>query len=537
MAPVRDNVLKQSPTPRRWSRKRALLLALGGAIALPLLFQFMAMPWLVRARVVAALRAAGFDDVRFKVTRATLWGAELANVQFATGGAARVEIGYGPLDLWHGRIDVLRVTSLRYGIDSSAPATTRPSRSFGGPIDLPVRKVELVDSQVVLTGDRPLEIPLRASLEQQGGRYAASVTAGEGDSLLVHASVGRTLGDGKVSVEVRGLGSELAMRVARALVGDTAVNVDGRLNGNMVGEWGEGSGRVYGGIEISDGKQSAQGKLNLWGGVYSVDARVAPSTRPTMELKVEGASFSTPDLVAEGVSGAVSFSDLNPPATPRPQSLTGSRVTLGGMELTDGRVEFEVKPGGEVLMRQANWKWLGGTLSAGDFVIPRVGPMNVTVHLRGAELAQVLDLLPEKKASGRGKLSGDLPLIFDGPMVRFGDGMLSSVAGGNVQIKDAGTLAAAAQAVAPAGGSQEQVKNNIVQALSDFEYDRLTARLVNESDGLAAYVRMSGHGRTGARQALDYELRVHGLDAVLRSYASYRKATSIKPATTGKAGP
>jgi hypothetical protein len=50
-------------------------------------------------------------------------------------------------------------------------------------------------------------------------------------------------------------------------------------------------------------------------------------------------------------------------------------------------------------------------------------------------------------------------------------------------------------------------------------------------------VRMSGHGRTGARQALDYDLRVHGVDAVLRSYTSYREATNPKSPTTGKAAP
>jgi hypothetical protein len=259
-----------------------------------------------------------------------------------------------------------------------------------------------------------------------------------------------------------------------------------------------------------------------------------------MTLTVENAGVATADLAAEGVTGVISFTDLAPPATSQPQRLTASRLKIGDMELTDGRIEFEVKPGGDVLVRQTNWNWLGGQLFATDFAIPRAGPMTVTVRLRDVELGQVLNMLAEKKASGQGKLSGELPVTVDGSRVHFGNGTLTSIAGGNLQIKDAATLAPAAQAalaVAAAGGSQEQIKNDIIQALSDFQYDRLTGRLVNEPDGLAAYVRMSGHGRTGARQALDYDLRVHGVDAVLRSYTSYREATNVKSPTTGKAGP
>jgi hypothetical protein len=145
--------------------------------------------------------------------------------------------------------------------------------------------------------------------------------------------------------------------------------------------------------------------------------------------------------------------------------------------------------------------------------------------------------LAERKASGEGKLSGQLPVTIDGTKVSFGNGVISALSGGTVQIKDAATIApaaAAAQQAAPVGVSQEQLKRDIIEALSDFQYDRLTGRLVNEPDGLSAFIRLSGQGRTGAQQALDYELRVHGIDALLRPYLGYRKAMSSQ--NTGKAG-
>ena len=75
------------------------------------------------------------------------------------------------------------------------------------------------------------------------------------------------------------------------------------------------------------------------------------------------------------------------------------------------------------------------------------------------------------------------------------------------------------------GGSSDQVKRNIAEALRDFEYDRLTAKLTNEAGaGLTAYVNLKGHGRTGAKQAIEYDARIRGLDDLLRSYLNISDA-------------
>lgn len=258
---------------------------LGGAFALALLFQLLVMPWLVRTRVAAALRDAGFADAAFSVSRATPWGAAVTDVRFAGGGAARIDIGYSPRDLWHGRIDTLRVASLRYEIESPGPASTKPSRPQSGHFHLPVRKIEVADSMVVLAGDRPVEIPLHASLEKQGTRYAATLTAGEADALSVHANVGQTLSDGNVRANLRGVESELLVRAVRLLAGDAGVNLAGELNGDVAGDWSDAGGRVYGKISLSDGTKAGEGKLNLRGGAYSGEARFGPSIRPMWRKK------------------------------------------------------------------------------------------------------------------------------------------------------------------------------------------------------------------------------------------------------------
>jgi hypothetical protein len=123
--------------------------------------------------------------------------------------------------------------------------------------------------------------------------------------------------------------------------------------------------------------------------------------------------------------------------------------------------------------------------------------------------------------------------------VKFGSGKAIALERGRIQIKDAAALAPAAEGAAAAAQSpsqSEQIKRNIVEALSDFEYDRLNARLESDpAGGLSAFVRMSGRGRTGARQALDYDLRVRGLDGLIRSYFGIRRAMDHAESTTRKA--
>ena len=71
---------------------------------------------------------------------------------------------------------------------------------------------------------------------------------------------------------------------------------------------------------------------------------------------------------------------------------------------------------------------------------------------------------------------------------------------------------------------------HIVEALKDFEFQKLTARLNNEPGGPVAYVSMSGRGRTGARQALTYDLRVSGLTDLLRELISVHRTVTRETA-------
>jgi hypothetical protein len=240
-----------------------------------------------------------------------------------------------------------------------------------------------------------------------------------------------------------------------------------------------------------------------------------------------------------GVGGAVALADLSPPKTPPGQRIVASTLKVGALELTQGAVEFQVRDADTIHVERTQWLAFGGTVWAGDFVIDAQAPIQVTLHAQGIELKELLDTFARGKASGQGRISGELPLTIAGSNVQFGDGRVVSLQGGQVQIKDAETLAAVAAGAAAAAQSpsqKEQLQRNIIQALSDFQYDRLTAQLQSDPGGqLSAHIRMRGHGRTGAKQGLDYELNLHRLDLALKSYLSITGAMQVPRAAATRA--
>jgi hypothetical protein len=126
-------------------------------------------------------------------------------------------------------------------------------------------------------------------------------------------------------------------------------------------------------------------------------------------------------------------------------------------------------------------------------------------------------------------VNGRLPLIIrpDGE-VSLGEGAFEATAGGRLSLTDEDTLQSIAGQAAKtaAQAPQAQVRNNFVEALRDFEFQKLSARLDNEPGGLVAYVTMAGRGRTGARQALTYDLRVAGLSDLLHELISVQRTVT-----------
>jgi hypothetical protein len=540
-----DVTINETPLSRaRRHPLRWVLIALAIVVVTLAAAHFFVMPRLVRSRVNAALRIAGLDDATFTVSRATPWGSQLRDVKVASGdSAARVDINYSANDLWNGRLDLLRIVGLRYAIPSSqAAATTRQSGSHTSQVDIPIRRVELVESKLLIGGE---ELPIDATIEKQAARFRVKAKVTVGGGVTLEGDIAQTFQDGKVSARASSVEGNLINPLFAALLPGSGVALQGTVYGEAEAKWAK-EGRIGSAhLEFIDtgGEKASGSKLSIGPGVFDVVATQSPTTRPTLELRAKDASVATSNLLVSGVTQSLRLVDLSPPASARHQPLMAKLMKIGNAQFTNGQVQFELRPSGELFIEQTKWNWLGGEVSASDVLIPRDGPIKLTLHARNVELKQLLQLLAKDKASGEGKLTGDIPVTIDGSNIEFGDARITAIQGGSLQIKDAAAIVPTAEAAAQAAktpSQAEEIKRNILEALKDFQFERMSAELKNEPDGsLGAFIRVSGRGRSGARQGVDYLLRVHRVDLALKSYLNIQAAIDKMrpPPATGKASP
>lgn len=547
---VNDAPSTAQPRPGRRRKSRALILFSAAAISLALAW-FVVLPWLLRNRVQAVLREAGVGDVRFDVAEATPWGSTLTSVEAgdqAALGIERLRIQYSPLDLWNERLHALRIRGGRlelrvvdgrvdfgpltaFLLRKDRPTTSRASGESGGAgPTLPLERIELVESTLVFQTDRSaVQIPVDVTVENRS-RHELLIVAHAGPSRNLRFEAAVDLAASQATFEGSAEPGWTLLTV-RSIWPDAGVTVDGQLQLSGALHWGDktAGGRLR--LEAAaagNADKLADAQLNVAGGVLEVAGDLGPGGGLLVNLS--NGSLAGEMYAASGVSATVAFSSLSPPQTPPRQQLTVAELEVGGVKLTSGQMEFQMSTAGSINVNRMAWTAFGGHVSAIDFIVQPGQPVAVTLHAREIELKDLLETFANDKATGEGKLSGELPIILDGGNVKFGDGRAVALERGRLQIKDAAALAPAAESAAAAAQSpsqSEQIKRNIVEALSDFEYDRLTARLDdNDGNGLSAFVRLSGHGRSGARQALDYDLRIHGLDGLLRSYLGVRRSMS-----------
>jgi hypothetical protein len=572
--PVNEPAREQPPTahaeaavPARRRRRWGwwLLVVIGSVAAIVALVWFVALPWVLRNRVQSVLQNAGVSGVEFHVASATPWGSVLTRIQAGQGNALginRIVLDYTPSDLidgrvhaihirggrldlhvHDGRVDLSPLTAMifqRRGSIKPAPAT-QPS--------LPVDEVDLMDCQVVFRTDRQtIHVPVDIAVQNESA-----------DKMLVAAHVGpakNLLLNGVV--DLSGASATFAgtaqpgwtLVTVRSIWPKAQVGVGGVMKFTGSADWGGGSPggeltlRIAPDESVGAASQPAS-QLRISKGVLKCVVQLGASPNATIDL--QGIAMTMPErFMTSGVDGQVRLSGFSPLKSPPAQLIQASSLSIGGLDLKQGMVQFQLLDSDRIHIGQTKWNAFGGSVWAEDFTIVSGATIKLTLHAQDIELKDLLSTFAKGKAAGQGRITGELPVTVAGSDVQFGDGKFSSSQGGQVRIEDAGTLSAIASGAAESANSQsqkEQLQHNIVQALSDFEYNKLSATLDSKPGGeLDASVHLSGHGRTGAKQGLDYQLNIHRLDLALKSYLSISGAMSgpenaAEKATTKAASP
>lgn len=235
----------------------------------------------------------------------------------------------------------------------------------------------------------------------------------------------------------------------------------------------------------------------------------AEATQARAVVTPRGLSLSTLALpVIRGVNGSVEISDLFTLSTPAGQVLTVEEISAG-FPLRQGRMQFQLRPGGVIALEQASWPFAGGLVQIGQTLfLPDAEQTEVLVLLRGLDAATLVRELDVPDLTATGQLEGRMPLVLSATSARVENGEIRAAAGGGtlsytgplptdlVQLRDPGVLLA-------------------FEALRDFSYDdlvlslngELTSSVVNQP--LTTSVSFGGRDRRGALR-LDEAVRTPG---------------------------
>lgn len=148
----------------------------------------------------------------------------------------------------------------------------------------------------------------------------------------------------------------------------------------------------------------------------------------------EGLNFAAPFGPVKGLSGEVVFTDLLGFVTAPEQTLHIVSINPG-IEVADGTLSFEMKPGYLLRINGARWPFMGGTLTL-DPAQMKIGvaeTRHYTLKVSGLDAQTFVQHLELTNLSATGVFDGELPLVFDENGGRIENGTLvSRPPGGNV---------------------------------------------------------------------------------------------------------
>lgn len=251
----------------------------------------------------------------------------------------------------------------------------------------------------------------------------------------------------------------------------------------------------------------------------------APPAGPA-HIELSGGSVSAsadPSAQLSGIRTTIELQSLLPPLTNAVQHVAASEVRLAGQQFKDVSVGFELKSANQIRIERISAGWAQGTLSAGSFTItPPSTDVELTVAADRISLDHVLRLLLRGHVTATGTLSGRVPLKYAGSRVTVSQGLLESDGPGTLQLGDSINMFSDVLDQSDprfrADPSMQQVKQQILNAMADFEYDLIRFVPSRRQDELLIVVQIKGTGRTGAKVPLDITLNLTGFEEGLNTY-------------------
>jgi len=170
------------------------------------------------------------------------------------------------------------------------------------------------------------------------------------------------------------------------------------------------------------------------------------------------------------------------------QTLSFESLKYKTFLIDNGKISFQTNSLKNYLIEKSEFKWCNGNVASNAFSIDADKPdeIDIALYCNRLNVANLLNQLQLGKASGKGNVSGKIPLIYKNRKIRVDEGFLYSTPGigGNICLTDfLGPLANL-----PAGFQMDIAK----EALHDFDYEWLKLRLNSEKEDLLIQLEMDG---------------------------------------------
>ncbi len=240
------------------------------------------------------------------------------------------------------------------------------------------------------------------------------------------------------------------------------------------------------------------------------------------------------DTLATGVAAQVNFDRFTPLATPPFQWVSVREAHVGKLAVRDGIVQFQMRGLNSVMIERTRWA-VGekGAFQVHAFWMnPAAEELPVEVFMEDVDIRDLLGLVAEKSVEGQGLLYGRLPVTIrptpgEKPLISPGSGFLYSRPGvGWFQVLDRSTLDKLSSEELGVG---DQVRQRIVRALTNFEYETLRLEFLHQpgEEGLLLQVEIAGHGRDDPQllQIRRLTFNIRGVEKLLDLALRVRAAT------------
>jgi hypothetical protein len=232
-----------------------------------------------------------------------------------------------------------------------------------------------------------------------------------------------------------------------------------------------------------------EGSVTLSAGISFSEA--GPRGKMSLGIKEAQIKAAGNELVLDGISGELNFSDIFSLKSAPKQSLKISKITFRDLKADNLMADFQIESKESIFIEQCRFNWCQGHVNIQSFrFFPGINDYSATFNCDRLNLADILEQFGVAKATGNGAVNGTIPITLSNGQFTFGEGFLYSTPGDGGNIHVTGTEALTAGM--PPDSDQYMQMEIAREALKDFKYEWAKMTLSTEDTNMVMKLQFDG---------------------------------------------